>query len=64
MYGVEFYGLVRRAVLLEGLSHRAAALRFGIDRGTVAKMIAHPTATVMATAGWIRRRPVGAGSSV
>jgi transposase len=43
MYGVELYGLVRRAVMLEGLSHRAAALRFGIDRGTVAKMIANPS---------------------
>lgn len=29
--------------MLEGLSHRAAALRFGIDRGTVAKMIAGPS---------------------
>jgi len=27
MYGLELYGLVRRAVMLEGLSHRAAARR-------------------------------------
>ena len=43
MFGLELYRLVRTAVMQEGLSHRAAALRFGIDRGTVAKMIAHPT---------------------
>ena len=43
MYGLELYGLVCRAVMLEGLSHRAAARRFGIDRGTVAKMMASPT---------------------
>ncbi len=53
MYGVELYGLVRRAVMLEGLSHRAAALRFGIDRGTVAKMIASP-----APPGYRRTMPV------
>jgi len=53
MYGVELYALVRRAVMLEGLSHRAAALRFGIDRGTVAKMIQHPTPP-----GYQRKIPV------
>lgn len=53
MYGVELYGLVRRAVMLEGLSHRAAARRFGIDRGTVAKMIANPTPP-----GYRRKIPV------
>jgi len=53
MYGVELYGLVRRAVMLEGLSHRAAARRFGIDRGTVAKMIASPTPP-----GYQRKIPV------
>ncbi|MEM8636825.1 MAG: hypothetical protein AAGF33_17800 [Pseudomonadota bacterium] len=42
MWSVELYGLVRRAVMLEGLSHRAAALRFGTDRGTAAKVIASP----------------------
>ena len=40
---MELYALVRRAVMLERLSHRAAALLFGIDRGRGAKMIAHPT---------------------
>jgi len=53
MYGVELYGLVRRAVMLEGVSQRAAARRFGIDRGTVAKMIASPTPP-----GYQRRIPV------
>ena len=53
MYGVELYGLVRRAVMLEGLSHRATARRFGIDRGTVAKMIRHPTPP-----GYQRKIPV------
>jgi len=43
MYGLDLYGLVRRAVMLEGLSQRAAARRFGIDRGTVAKMISSGT---------------------
>ena len=36
---VELYGLVRYAVQIEGLSHRAAARRFGIDPRTVAKMM-------------------------
>lgn len=53
MYGVELYGLVRRAVMLEGLSQRAAAVRFGIDRGTVAKMISSPTPP-----GYRRKMPV------
>ena len=41
------------AVMQEALSHRAAALRFGIDRGTVSKMIAHPTPP-----GYQRKVPV------
>jgi transposase len=53
MYGVELYGLVRRAVMLEGLSQRAAARRFGIDRGTVGKMMASP-----APPGYRRQMPV------
>ena len=39
MYGVDLYGLVRRMVMRDGVSHREAARRFGIDRGTVAKMV-------------------------
>ncbi|MFW5661588.1 MAG: IS21 family transposase [Oceanicaulis sp.] len=41
MYGVELYSKVRMAVLREGLSRREAARRFGIDRGTVSKMVGH-----------------------
>src|SRR3974377_2422222 len=40
MKGVELYGLVRRAVFVEGISRREAARRFGIDPRTVAKMLA------------------------
>jgi transposase len=41
MYDVDLYRRVRLACHHEGLSHREAALRFGIDRGTVAKMLLH-----------------------
>ena len=41
MYGVDLYGRVRLAVLGQGISQREAARRFGIDRGTVSKMLAH-----------------------
>ena len=34
MYGVELYAAVRLAVVEEGLSHREAGRRFGIDRRT------------------------------
>ena len=40
MKQVELYAKVRYAVLIEGLSERAAARRFGIDPRTVAKMLA------------------------
>jgi hypothetical protein len=41
MYGVELYGRVRLAVLRDGMSRREAARVFGIDRGTVAKILKH-----------------------
>ena len=41
MYGVDLYGRVWLAVLSPGLSQREAARRFGIDRGTVRKMLGH-----------------------
>ena len=41
MYGLDLYGRVRLAVLGQGISQREAARRFGIDRGTVSKMLAH-----------------------
>ena len=40
MYGVDLYRRVRLACRHEGLSRREAARRFGIDRKTVAKMLA------------------------
>ncbi len=39
MKTVELYAQVRYAVQIEGLSHREAARRFGIDPKTVAKMM-------------------------
>ena len=41
MYEVDLYGRVRLTVLGQGISQREAARRFGIDRGTVSKMVAH-----------------------
>ena len=41
MYDVELYAKVRRAVMVEHLSERGAAKRFGIDRKTVSKMMQH-----------------------
>lgn len=41
MYTVELYARVRRACHVEGLSERAAARLFGIDRKTVAKILEH-----------------------
>lgn len=35
MYGVELYASVRRAVVDDGLSHREASRRVGMDRRTV-----------------------------
>jgi transposase len=52
MKGVELYGRVRYAVQIEGLSHRAAARRFGIDPRTVAKMM-----RFAAPPGYVRTKP-------
>jgi len=51
---VGLYGQVRRAVYVEGLSRREAARRFGIDPGTVAKMLAFSVPP-----GYQRHRPPG-----
>ena len=52
MKGVEIYGRVRYAVQIEGLSHHAAARRFGIDPRTVAKMM-----KFTAPPGYMRTKP-------
>lgn len=44
---MQMYARVRHAVMREGLSQREAARQFGLDRKTVAKMLAHS----------IRKRP-------
>ena len=41
MYSVELYGRVRRACHVDGLSERAAAQLFGIDRKTLSKILEH-----------------------
>ena len=53
MYGVELYAAVRLAVVEEGLSHREAGRRFGIDRRTVKKMLRYS-----APPGYRRTAPV------
>ncbi len=53
MYGVELYAAVRLAVVDEGLSHREAARRFGIDPRTVKKMPSYAVPP-----GYWRTRPV------
>ena len=40
---MELYGAVRRAVMVDGLSHREAARRFGVHRNTVSKMLQYST---------------------
>ena len=52
MKNVELYGRVRYAVQIEGLSHREAARRFGIDPRTVAKMM-----KFSAPPGYVRKKP-------
>ena len=52
MKGVELYGRVRHAVRIEGLSHREAARRFGIDPRTVSKMMVFSVPP-----GYRRRKP-------
>ena len=39
MFTVELYAAVRRAVMVDGLSHREAARRFGVHRNTITKML-------------------------
>ena len=39
---MELYELVRRSVLLSGISKRATAREFGVNRRTVGKMVENP----------------------
>ena len=39
MFAVELYARIRRAVMIEGLSRREAAKRFGVHRNTITKML-------------------------
>lgn len=41
MYSVDLYARVRRACHVDGMSERAAARHFGIDRKTVSKILKH-----------------------
>jgi transposase len=53
MKTVELYARVRRAVLVEGMSRRAAAREFGLARKTVGKMLEYSLPP-----GYQRRKPV------
>ena len=39
MFTVELYAGIRRAVMVDGLSRREAAQRFGVHRNTISKML-------------------------
>ena len=39
MFTVELYAGIRRAVMVDGLSRREAAKRFGVHRNTISKML-------------------------
>ncbi len=39
MFTVELYAGIRRAVMIDGLSRREAAKRFGVHRNTITKML-------------------------
>ena len=52
MKQVEIYARVRHAVLIEGLSERAAAERFGINARTVSKMLKFSVPP-----GYVRTKP-------
>ena len=39
MFTVELYARIRHAVMVDGLSRREAATRFGVHRNTISKML-------------------------
>jgi transposase len=53
MYDVDVYARVRRAVLVEGKSRRAAAREFGLSRKTIGKMLAYSLPP-----GYRRQKPI------
>jgi transposase len=53
MFQVEIYGRVRRAVRVEGRSHRAVAKEFGVSRETVRKMLQYAVPP-----GYQRQQPI------
>ena len=52
MKGVELYVRVRRAVFIDGMSRRATARLFGVDRRTVGKMLRYSVPP-----GYQRKKP-------
>ena len=53
MKPVDLYARVRHAVLIEGISERAAADRFGINARTVSKMLKFSVPP-----GYVRKKPI------
>jgi transposase len=51
MFTVELYAKIRLAVMVDGLSRREAAKRFGVHRNTITKML---------SSGYRRREEAGA----
>ncbi len=60
MYGVELCVAFRLAVVEEGLSHREAGRRFGIDRRTVKKMLRYSAPLRYRRTKTVRRTKLGA----
>ena len=53
MKSVELYARIRHAVMIEGISERAAAERFGINARTVSKMLKFSVPP-----GYVRKKPL------
>ena len=54
MFTVELYAGIRRAVMVDGLSRREAAKRFGVHRNTITKMLCVPKTSSELSAERIR----------
>ena len=55
MFTVELYAKIRHAVMVDGLSRREAAKRFGVHRNTITKMLSFSVPP-----GYRRREEAGA----